>query len=163
MKKLLGSALILLLVLCLGSIASAEEKKAVPNSKAKPAPVEKVEQSAEKQGVPVAVIHSGDDVLGGTLALKLKENFRKSVLFKLAGKDGKAVRVIIESRSEFNERPEIGSVYSVVWTFAESEGVVPFYLKQELGLVNSRNVENSAAGLMNTTDKVAGEYKYLFE
>ncbi|GKT28573.1 hypothetical protein ADUPG1_000735, partial [Aduncisulcus paluster] len=117
--------------------ALIEEKKAVPNSKAKPAPVEKVEQGAENQGVPVMVVHNGNDVLGGSLALKLKEHFRKSVLFKLAGKDGKAVRVIIESRSEFTERPEIGSVYSVVWTFAESEGVVPFYLKQELGLVNS--------------------------
>ena len=163
MKKVFGSVLILLFVLCLGATAFAEDKKAVPDSKAKPIAAEKVEQTAEKHGIPVAVIHNGDDVLGGTLALKLKENFRKSVLFTLAGKDTKSVRVIVESRSEFNERPEIGSVYSVVWTFAESEGVVPFYLKQVLGLVNSRNVENSAAGLMNKTDKVAGEYKYLFE
>ncbi|TIH13380.1 hypothetical protein D0S45_15055 [Marinifilum sp. JC120] len=163
MKKLFGSILILMLVLCLGTVVFAEEKKAVPDSKSKPVPVEKVEQGAEKQGIPVVVIHSGNDVLGGTLALRLKEKFRKSVLFDLSGTDAKAVRINVESRSEFNERPEIGSVYSVVWTFAESEEVVPFYLKQELGLVSSRNVENDAAALMNKTDKVASEYKYLFE
>ncbi|NDV24471.1 hypothetical protein [Desulfovibrio sp. JC022] len=163
MKKLVGSILVLMLVLCLGTVALAEEKKAVPDSKSKPVAAEKVAQGTEKQGIPVVVIHKGDDVLGGTLALKLKEHFRKSVLFKLAGKDVKAVRINVESRSEFTERPEIGSVYSVVWTFAESEEVVPFYLKQELGLVSSHNVENDAAALMNKTDKVAGEYKYLFE
>lgn len=163
MKRALGLVLVLMIVLGLSAAVTAEEKKAVPDSKNKPAPEEKVEQVVEVAGIPVAVIHNGNDVLGGTLALKLKENFRKSVLFKLAGKDTKSVRINIESRSEFNERPEIGSVYSAVWTFAESEGVVPFYLRQELGLVNSRNVENGAAALMNKTDKVAAEYKYLFE
>ncbi|NDV28844.1 hypothetical protein [Desulfovibrio sp. JC010] len=163
MRKVFGLILVLLLVLSLGSIVSAEETKAVPDTKTKPAPVEKVEPVAEKQGIPVVVVHSGDDVFGGTLALKLKESFRKSVLFTLAGKDTRSVRVNIESRSEFKDRPEIGSVYSVVWTFAESGEVVPFYLKQELGIITWRNVENAAAGLMNKTDKVAGEYKYLFD
>ena len=163
MKKALGLIMVLVLILSLGSFAAAEETKAVPNVKAKPAPVEKVEQADDKTGIPVIVVHSGDDVLGGTLALKLKENFRKSVLFTLAGKNSKAVRVMIESRSEFKDRPEIGSVYSVVWTFAESEEVVPFYLKQELGIVTFRNVETGAAGLINKTDKVTSEYKYLFE
>lgn len=163
MKKIVGFILVFIFVLSLGTVVSAEDQKIVPNSKNKPAAVEEVKQSAENLGLPVVVFHNGNDVLGGTLALKLKENFRKSVLFKLSTKDAKAVRILIESRSEFNERPEIGSVYSVAWIFAESEGVIPFYLKQELGLVNSRNVENSAANLMNKTDKIAGEYKYLFE
>jgi len=163
MRKAFGFILVLMLVLCMSVAVFAEEKKSVPDSKNKPASEERVEQVAEVTGIPVVVVHNGDDVLGGTLALKLKEHFGKSVLFKLAGEDTKSIRVNIESRSEFNERPEIGSAYSVVWTFAESEGVVPFYLKQELGLVNSRNVENGAAALMNKTDKVAVEYKYLFE
>ncbi|WP_320008180.1 hypothetical protein [Maridesulfovibrio sp.] len=163
MKKSLGFILVLICILSLGSFAAAEETKAVPNVKAKPTPAEKVEQADDKSGVPVIVVHSGDDVLGGTLALKLKENFRKSVLFNLAGNNSKAVRVRIESRSEFKDRPEIGSVYSVVWTFAESEDVVPFYLKQELGISTSRSVETDASGLMNETDKIASEYKYLFE
>ncbi|WP_319781107.1 hypothetical protein [Maridesulfovibrio sp.] len=163
MKKTVGFILVLLFVICLGTTVFAEEKKAVPDSKAKPASTAKIEQAGENLGIPVVVLHEGNDVLGGTLALKLKERFRKSVLFKLEDKDSKAVRVNVESRSEFRDRPEIGSVYSVVWTFAESGEVVPFYLKQELGLVNSRNVEDSAAGLMNRTDKIADEYKYLFE
>ncbi len=96
MKKLFGSILILMLVLCLGTVVFAEEKKAVPDSKSKPVPVEKVEQGAEKQGIPVVVIHSGNDVLGGTLALRLKEKFRKSVLFDLSGTDAKAVRINVE-------------------------------------------------------------------
>lgn len=163
MKKVVGFVLVFIFVLSLGTVVSADDQKTVPDSKNKPAAVEEMKQSAENLGLPVVVFHNGNDVLGGTLALKLKESFRKSVLFKLSTKNAKAVRILIESRSEFNERPEIGSVYSVAWIFAESEGVIPFYLKQELGLVNSRNVENSAADLMNKTDKIAGEYKYLFE
>ncbi|WP_419779702.1 hypothetical protein [Maridesulfovibrio sp.] len=163
MKKALGLILVLILILSLGSIAYAQETKAVPDVKAKPVPAEKIEQAQDQAGIPVVVVHSGDDVLGGTLALKLKEHFRKSVLFNLVDKNSKAVRVRIESRSEFKDRPEIGSVYSIVWTFAESEDVVPFYLKQELGITTSRNVESGSAGLLNKTDKVASEYKYLFE
>jgi hypothetical protein len=163
MKKVLSLALLVLLVLCLGAPAFAQDTKTVPATKAKPVTADKTEQETQKQGIPVIVVHSGDDVFGGSLALKLKENFKKSALFSLADQDSKAVRVRIESRSEFSDRPEIGSVYSVVWTFAESGEVVPFYLKQELGLVNSRNVENKAADLINKTDKIAGEYKYLFD
>lgn len=162
MKNIVRFTVLLALLFCMASVAVAQEKKNVPDSKAKPAtPVE--EQKVEKQGVPVVIEHVGNDELGGTLALKLKENFRKSVLFKLADKSGKAVRVKVLSRSEFADRPEIGSVYAVVWTFAESQDVVPFYLSEKLGLVNARSVESSAASLMNFTDKIAEEYKYLFE
>ncbi len=162
MKKSLKLICLLVLFFCAAGNVHAQEKKSVPDSKAKPA-VPAVEQKVEPEGVPVLIEHVGNDEIGGTLALKLKENFRKSILFKLADKSGKAVRVKVISRSEFSERPEIGSVYTVVWTFAESQEVVPFYLSEELGLVSARNIESAAAALMNRTDKVAEEYKYLFD
>ncbi|WP_432736267.1 hypothetical protein [Maridesulfovibrio sp. FT414] len=151
----------LILTLVLSSAAVAQDQKAVPDSKPKQT-VAVPEVKQEAAGIPVVVEHLGNDELGGTLALKLKENFRKSVLFKFADKSEKGVRIKVVSRSEFSERPEIGSVYAVVWTFAESQDVVPFYLAEELGLVSQRNVESAASALMNRTDKIAEEYKYLF-
>ncbi|WP_320169754.1 hypothetical protein [Maridesulfovibrio sp.] len=162
MKKSVRIFFVLVLVLCAVSAVYAQDKKSAPEAKAKPE-VAASEPAAKEAGVPVLVEHSGNDELGGTLALKLKENFRKSVLFKLADKNAKAVHVKVVSRSEFSERPEIGSVYAVVWTFAESQDVVPFYLSEELGLVAPANVESRAAGLMNLTDRIAQDYKYLFE
>lgn len=162
MKNIGKLIFVMLLVFSMASVALAQDKKAVPGAKAKPAP-KKVEVQEKKDGVPIIIEHSGKDELGGTLALKLKEDFRESVLFRLVDKGEKSVRIKIRSRSEFSDRPEIGSVYSIVWTFAESDEVVPFYLDQELGLVGFQNVDSSAAKLMNKTDKVADEYKYLFE
>ncbi|CCO24471.1 hypothetical protein [Maridesulfovibrio hydrothermalis] len=163
MKKSVNILFFLLLIFCMSTAGFAQEKKVVPDSKTKPAVTRKDDQAVKKDGVPVVVEHVGNDVLGGTLALKLKENFRKSVLFQLADKSRKSVRIKISSRSEFTDRPEIGSVYAVIWTFAESGDVVPFYLAEEIGVVNFQNTESAAAELINKTDKIAGEYKYLFE
>ncbi|WP_027722824.1 hypothetical protein [Maridesulfovibrio zosterae] len=163
MTKTVNFILVLLLVLCASTTVYAQEKKNVPDSKVKPEVTQPEAKQEKKDGVPVVVVHTGDDVLGGSLALKVKESFRKSVLFQLADKTKKSVRIKIVSSSEFSERPEIGSVYTAIWTFAESEDVVPFYLAEELGLVNQQNLDRTAAKLLNRTDKIAEEYKYLFE
>ncbi|WP_235727737.1 hypothetical protein [Maridesulfovibrio frigidus] len=163
MKKIIF-ALLTISLLSFSSYAFAEQAKEVPNAKAKPAVVVKdVKKAEQKDGVAIVVEHVGDDEMGGTLALKLKESFRKSVLFKLADKSLKSIRIKVLSRSEFSERPEIGSIYAVIWTFAESEDVVPFYLSETIGTVNLRTVETTAAKLMNATDKIADQYKFLFQ
>lgn len=164
MKNIVKLLLVVLLILGTSSMAAAakQNNKTVPNTKSKPVSAE-AEVQPEKPGIPVVIDQIGNDVIGGSLALKLKENFRKSVLFKLVDKNSKAVRIRVVSRSEFAERPEIGSVYVVLWTFAESQDVVPFYLSEELGVVSDRTVDSAAAALMNRTDKLAAEYKYLFE
>ncbi|OEU69667.1 MAG: hypothetical protein BA863_16650 [Desulfovibrio sp. S3730MH75] len=163
MKKIIFTLLTISL-LCFSSYSFAEQVKEVPNAKSKPIVVVKdAKEVKQNDGVAIVVAHVGDDELGGTLALKLKENFRKSVLFKLAGKSMKSIRIKVLSRSEFSERPEIGSIYAVIWTFAESEDVVPFYLSETIGTVNLRTVETTAAKLMNATDKIADQYKFLFQ
>lgn len=154
---------VLLLVLSISGAAYAQDKKTVPDSKAKLETTQPVKKQDKKDGVPVVIEHVGNDELGGTLALKVKEKFRTSVLFQLADKSKKSIRIKVVSQSEFNERPAIGSVFTVIWTFAESQDVVPFYLAEELGLVSSLNLESTAAKLINRTDKIAEEYKYLFE
>ena len=161
--KRISFIFVLLVVFCISTTAFAQDQKVVPDSMTKPAPAKAEQKKDEDNGLPVVIEHFGDDQLGGTLALKLKENFRKSVLFQLSDKSKKSIRIMVRSRSEFSDRPEIGSVYSIIWTFAESENVVPFYLAEKLGIVNNMNLESSAAQLINKTDKLAAEYKYLFE
>lgn len=164
MKKMFAVFIFVLTMLSFSLSAFAAQEMVVPDVKSKPEPVSATENDVNKnEGVGIVVEHFGDDELGGTLALKLKENFRKSVLFRLADKKQKSIRIRVVSSSEFNERPEIGSIYSVVWTFAESEDVVPFYLDEQIGTVNVTNVDTTAAKLMNSTDKIATQYKFLFE
>ncbi|SDL17589.1 hypothetical protein SAMN05660337_2355 [Maridesulfovibrio ferrireducens] len=164
MKKVFTLFVFALAISCLSLSAFAESEMAVPDVKSKPVPVsDKAENLNKKDGFAIIVEHFGNDEVGGTLALKLKENFRKSVLFRLADKKQKSVRIKVVSSSEFSERPEIGSIYAVIWTFAASEDVVPFYLDKRIGTVNVLNVETTAAKLMNTTDKIATQYKFLFE
>ncbi|SME93018.1 hypothetical protein [Desulfovibrio gilichinskyi] len=164
MKKVFVLFIFVLTVWSFSISAVAAQEMAVPDAESKPAPVSDNTKDINKNdGLAVVVEHFGDDELGGTLALKLKENFRKSVLFRLADKKQKSVRIRVVSRSEFNERPEIGSIYSVVWTFAESEDVVPFYLDERIGTVNVTSVDTTAAKLMNITDEITTRYKFLFE
>ncbi len=163
MLKIIKFFFLVLLVISISGVAYAQDKRTVPDSKAKPEVSQPVEKQDKKDGIAVVIEHVGNDELGGTLALKVKEKFRTSVLFQLVDKSKKSIRIKVVSRSEFNERPAIGSVYTVIWTFAESEGVVPFYLAEDLGLVTFQNIGSIAAKLVNRTDKIAEEYKYLFE
>lgn len=151
------------LLLLLPLSVSAQDK-AVPETQAKPAEVVKdAAKKEDKNTMPVIVEHSGEDALGGMLALRLKETLHKSPLFSLADKDSKAMRIKIVSRSEFKDRPTVGSIYTALWTFAENDTVLAYSLSESLGVVDSSSMETTANALTTRTDKLIEQYKFLFE
>lgn len=160
-KKILAVFLFLLLLV---PMTVQAQDKTVPDAKTKPA--ESVKPDADtvaRKGMPVIVDHAGKDAIGGMLALKLKENLHESSLFTLADKDSKAMRIKIVSCSEFADRPAVGSTYAVVWTFAENDNVLAYYISESIGLVDNSNLELEAEKLTSETDKLIDQYKFLFE
>lgn len=126
----------------------------------------KAGEGAKEAGQPgrlVAVQHTGDDPVGLKLAFHLKERLAKSPLFRMAGKDDKRIVIRLTTRAEFPGRAHLAAVYSVAWVYAEKEEVLAYFLTQDVGLVDADKVVEEAEALTARTDKIAGQYGYLFE
>lgn len=138
-----------------GQIAQAAE--AAPKAVAdKPAP-------NVDRAVQVAVELEGTDSLGARLAFRLKDTFNASSLFVLSEKDAPKIRVLLSTTPEFPSRPPVGSAYSVVWVFSQSEGTLRHYLAREVGVVTAESVEDLVAHIAERTDGISVRYGYLFQ
>ncbi|ABB39623.1 hypothetical protein Dde_2828 [Oleidesulfovibrio alaskensis G20] len=115
------------------------------------------------RSVPVAVEHDGVDTAGTRLAFELKELFNGSGLFTLTDKDVPKYRVLISSVAEFPSRPEVGSVYSVIWVYSESEETLRHYLARDVGVVTQDTAKALALKLAERTDGIGVKYSYLFD
>jgi len=148
------------LCLCTASPARAQEAAApLPQGQSIPDTPGQIEAGA----TPVAVIHDQVDQLGTRLAFRLKETFNDSSLFGLTAKDEPKIKVIVSTKPEFAGRPQVGSVYAVVWIFSSGENVLTHYLASEAGTVDATTVAATAEALAATTAAVAEKYAYLFE
>ncbi|SKA65175.1 hypothetical protein [Desulfobaculum bizertense] len=158
MQTIILGALVLSLLACTAFAADA----ASPAAKAQKLPDTPKAPQVSRNTV-VSISHDGLDDIGTQLVFRLKELFNKSSLFDLSAKDEKKMRLVIKTSSEFPTRPEMGSVYSVVWTFSSGENVLNHYLASESGIVTSANVAAAAEALAGRTDAAAAKYAYLFE
>lgn len=153
----------ILLSLCLVLPAAAQDQAGEAKQQAqKTLPDTPAEKSTDRQ-VAVGVSHTGTDAIGAALAFKLKELFNGSSLFRLTAKDEKKVTLIIRTQSEFQDRAEIGSVYSVVWCWSENEETLKYYLAAEVGTVSEARMDAVVKKLAEVTDETASKYTYLFE
>lgn len=136
---------------------AAQAADAAPKAVAdKPAP-------GVDRAVQVAVEHEGTDSLGARLAFRLKDTFNSSSLFVLSEKDAPKIRVLLSTMPEFPSRPSVGSAYSVVWVFSQSEGTLRHYLAREVGVVTAEGVEDLVAHIAERTDGISVRYGYLFQ
>lgn len=119
--------------------------------------------TAAGQPTPISVEHHGADNVGARLALQLKELFNRSSLFRLSTKDESKIKLILNTKVEFEGRPNSSSVYSAVWVYSESEGTLKYYLASETGVVDSAALEFAAELLTERSDNEASKYRYLFE
>lgn len=110
----------------------------------------------------IAVVHEGTDSVGARLSTRLKETFNSSNLFALNDKDGPKIRLLVNTQPEFAGRPAVGSVYSVVWTFSQSDAHLGYLLAREVGTVSGDDVDALVQQLIERTDGIAVKYAYLF-
>ncbi len=151
MKKYLFLLTFSLLTLSLANTAFAN--KAIEN---KPA-------SAVDRTTAITVEHEGNDSLGSRLAMKLKESFNSSNLFTLNEKNVPKFRLILSTVPEFKDRPAVGSAYSVIWVFSQSDETLRHYVGNEIGVFTDEEVSGLATKILEKTDGIAVRYAYLFE
>jgi hypothetical protein len=169
---------VFLLVLMLAVSASAQPEETPPQNQTEPPQVEVRDRVAparpaprpapeaaqsDDDALPVSVEHVGDDPLGLRLAFTLKERFAASPLFRLVEGDAKKLRVRIETQSEFPSRPNLATVYSLVWQYVEGPQTLPYFLDARLGLAGAEDVYATAQAIAGRTDRIASQYGYLFE
>ncbi len=131
----------------------AEVPGSIPNKPKKPV----------QHNTPIAVIFEGTDSIGSKLSTQIKELMNASNLFTLTEKDTPKIRIIISTKSEFSQRPGIGSVYTIVWLFSQSDTTLKHYLLHEVGLVTADEVNQIAAKIVEQTDNLSIRYNYLLQ
>ena len=112
---------------------------------------------------PISVMHEGTDSVGARLSTRLKEMYNSSNLFQLSDKDAPKMRIQLVTQAEFAERPNVGSVYAVIWTFSQSDEHLGYLLAREVGTLSPEDVDNLAAKIVERTDGIAVKYRYLFQ
>ncbi|MEG2171668.1 MAG: hypothetical protein RRY29_00250 [Desulfovibrionaceae bacterium] len=150
-----NTALLLALCLFVPALTHAADAQAGKAMADKPA------KNVERR-TTIAVIHEGNDSIGARLATRLKETFNASNLFVLNDKDAPKVRLLLTTQPEFSTRPAVGSVYSAVWIFSQSDAHLGYLLARELGTLNMDDVDNLVQQLVERTDGVSVKYSYLF-
>lgn len=146
------------LMLCMAAPAGAAPVQPKPATAAPDTPARIVERRTA-----VAVVHDGTDSIGARLATRLKERFNSSNLFQLTEKDGPKIILLLSSTPEFNERPGLGSVYSLTWTFSQNENHLSYLLTREVGAVSPDKLEDLVNTAVARTDGLAVKYGYLFQ
>ena len=153
-------ALALALTLASAGLAATALAAAAP---AKPAAAPDKPTAVDSRQTPITVQHEGSDSTGARLSTRLKELFNASNLFKLNDKDAPKMRILLNTQAEFPDRPNVGSVYSVVWAFSQSDGHLAFLLARDLGTLSPEDVDGLAAKIVERTDGIAVKYAYLFQ
>ena len=166
MKYLLYLSLIACLLACPGSVFAADAVSGPVSGKA-PQPPAKAQPDTpvktETRSTAVAVIHEGADTIGARLAMRLKERFNASNLFKLEEKDLPKMRLLLRTMEEFPSRAGIGSVYSITWVFSQSEGHLAYLLERDAGVLTMEGVDALTDSLVQRTDGIGVKYGYLFK
>lgn len=135
------------------SAADAGRQTAIPDRPAK----------SDALVTPINVELEGTDSIGARLGMRLKERFNQSNLFRLVEANERKMRVLVSTRSEFPERPNVGSVYSVCWVFTERDDLLSFLLARELGTVNYEDVDALADKIVERSDGIAVKYRNLWK
>ncbi len=120
-------------------------------------------QAVTGRTTAVAVELDGSDAAGAKLAFELKELFNSSTLFELTDRDTPKLKVFLSTAPEFASRPELGSVFAVVWVYSETERTLKHYLAREVGVVSDGTARALAQRLAERTDRLASNYAYLFD
>ena len=126
--------------------------------------VQDVPQELQKGGkIPVMVVYEDMDSLGRRMVFNLRERFNKSGMFRLSGYKEKKIKLIIASQEEFQGRPGLSSIYSLVWTYSYAEDVLSTYLESQVGIIEAGHLQELAETIAARTDEIFLQYSYLFE
>ncbi|MDZ7761969.1 MAG: hypothetical protein U5L00_17160 [Desulfovermiculus sp.] len=156
------------LVFGLSHLAAAQEPPKEPNATSEEVQMTKniqdVPQEIIKEGkIPVMVVYENMDSLGRRMVFNLRERLNKSDLFRLSGYKERKLKLFVSSQEEFEGRPGLSSIYTLVWTYSYGEDVLSNYLEHQVGIIRSNALEELVETLVARTDEISMQYSYLFE
>ena len=126
--------------------------------------IQDVPQEVVKEGkIPVMVVYQDMDSLGRRMVFQLRERLSRSDLFRLSGYKERKIKIFVSSQEEFQGRPGLSSIYTLVWTYSYGEDVLSNYLQHQVGIVKSNAIEDLVETLVARTDEISMQYSYLFE
>jgi|APHig6443717817_1056837.scaffolds.fasta_scaffold228022_2 hypothetical protein len=111
---------------------------------------------------PVSVAATANDIVGGRLAYKVKEEVRRSASMHLVDPDEAGVHLVLVTLPRDTNNPSFSTVYSAVWTLKHDE-LFPSYLNSQVGYCGSDAVDSQAESLVAETDKIISDLKSLFK
>jgi len=126
---------------------------------ANPAFSDEKAQVKKERRTPVIVEYEGNDSIGNLLFTRLKAAIDSGNPASPA-REAK-FRILLSTTSEFPSRPEVGSVYSAVWTLSMSEGAMEYYLVRDLGIVTPAAMDDVVSRILGRTEGVSARYGYL--
>lgn len=113
--------------------------------------------------IPVMVVYEDMDSLGRRMVFNIRERLNKSDLFRLSGYKERKLKLFVSSQEEFQGRPGLSSIYTVVWTYSYGEDVLSNYLAHQVGIIKSNALDELVETLVARTDEISMQYSYLFE
>ena len=133
--------------------APGENIASVPNQPAK----------VDVRVTAVSVQHEGTDSIGARLSTALKEKFNTSSLFRLSTENEPKMSLLVTTASEFPPRPNVGSVYSIIWVYSQTESYLPMVLGREVGTVSMEEIDALVAKVVERSDGLSVKYGYLWK
>lgn len=153
-------SLIILSFICVPMAFASEAMSTLAPAVDKPVVGKPVQKLSKRTFVAVA--YEGTDNLGAKLSLQLKETFNSSNLFVLESKDVPKIILTLTTKAEFPARPNIASIYSIIWTYNQSASHLGYLLSKEIGTIVADDISSFVNTIVEKTDMVAVKYGYLF-
>lgn len=156
----------ILLVLCLICPLLATPGVVLPATPQANGPVLDRPEKTVDRNTLIGVTLEGTDSIGARLGTRLKERFNQSSLFTLHTEEEKDVphlSLLLETKTEFAERPAVGSLYAVCWVFKQGKGYLGYLLAREMGTVSADSIDALVDKLVERTDGIAAKYRSLWK
>ncbi|NLV96714.1 MAG: hypothetical protein GX043_05185 [Desulfovibrionales bacterium] len=113
--------------------------------------------------LPLDIQAKGTDACGTLLSYKIKEELMGSKLFFLSVANKKKFVLLLQTRPEFAERPNIASQYTIALVYQEDTGILSYYLDQMQGQVHNEDVAIELQKILEWTYATVKRYTYLLE
>lgn len=113
--------------------------------------------------LPLDIVSKGSDQNGISLSYRLKEELMASKLFVLTTAEKKKFVLQIRTQSEFPDRPNLASIYSVALVYQEDLTTLTYYLDLFQGQIYAENVATEMQKILEWSYSTLKKYHYLLE
>ncbi|SHN54864.1 hypothetical protein [Desulfovibrio litoralis] len=144
------------------ALAQTNIKQTPAPQETSPSPIPDNPNKIKEDRASISVEHEGNDNIGAKLAFMLKESFNTSSLFELGNKTPQII-ILVSTAPEFEERPNIGSVYSVTWVFSQGGNTLRFYIGREVGTTDLEGLSGLVSKILERTYGLSQKYNYLLK